>query len=100
MGCRSRDDRSSLLRVVAVWNEQEHQLVAHPDPRRRLPGRGAWLHPTPECLELAVRRRAFARALRVKAPLDTSRVRAHVLEEQQAVVGGSQEPSEHATESG
>jgi len=36
---------------------------------RRLPGRGAHLHPTRECLELAERRRAFPRALRVSGPL-------------------------------
>jgi len=27
-------------------------------------GRGAWLHRSPECLELAKRRKAFGRALR------------------------------------
>lgn len=31
---------------------------------RSRPGRGAWLHPDPDCLAEAVRRRAFARALR------------------------------------
>ncbi len=36
------------------------QLV--PDPRKILPGRGAWVHP--ECLETAIGRRAFDRALR------------------------------------
>jgi len=46
-----------------------------PDPRRRLPGRGAWLHPDPGCLDTAERRRAFGRALRVSEHLDTSRVR-------------------------
>jgi hypothetical protein len=30
------------------------------------------LHPTPECLDLAVRRKAFGRALRVRAFLDVS----------------------------
>jgi predicted RNA-binding protein YlxR (DUF448 family) len=34
------------------------------DRERRLPGRGAWLHPLRECLEEAQRRRAFQRALR------------------------------------
>ena len=34
------------------------------DHRKNLPGRGAWLHPTPECLSAAVRRRAFGPALR------------------------------------
>lgn len=28
------------------------------------PGRGAWLHPDPDCLALAIRRKAFGRALR------------------------------------
>jgi hypothetical protein len=47
-------------------------FVAEPDLRLRLPGRGAWLHPTPDCLDLALRRRALPRALRLQAPLDTT----------------------------
>ncbi|EGD22203.1 hypothetical protein HMPREF0724_14119 [Prescottella equi ATCC 33707] len=43
-----------------------------PDPRRRLPGRGAWLHRDPKCLSEAGRRRAFGRALRVSGSLDSS----------------------------
>ena len=35
-----------------------------PDPSGTAPGRGAHLHPTAECLALAERKRAFARALR------------------------------------
>ncbi|SJN32167.1 COG2740: Predicted nucleic-acid-binding protein implicated in transcription termination [Microbacterium esteraromaticum] len=42
---------------------QNNNLVL--DERAVLPGRGAWLHPTPECFDAAMRRRAFARALRV-----------------------------------
>lgn len=64
VGCRARAEARELLRVVAV----DGALV--PDPRRRLPGRGAWLHPDPDCLRLAERRRAFPRALRVPGPLD------------------------------
>ena len=45
------------------------------DERKVLPGRGAWVHPTTACLELAVRRRAVPRALRVTAPIDLSEVR-------------------------
>ncbi len=45
------------------------------DERKCLPGRGAWVHPTATCLDLAVRRRAVPRALRVTAPLDLSEVR-------------------------
>jgi predicted RNA-binding protein YlxR (DUF448 family) len=47
-----------------------------PDPRRRHPGRGAWLHPDLGCLRLAERRRAFPRALRSPGELDTAAVHA------------------------
>ena len=43
-----------------------------------MPGRGAWLHPTPECFELAVRRKAFGRALRLQAAVDLQAVAHHV----------------------
>jgi len=36
-----------------------------------MPGRGAWVHETYECVDAAIRRRAFVRALRVTGPLDT-----------------------------
>ncbi|GAC1332738.1 MAG: hypothetical protein NVSMB13_21470 [Mycobacteriales bacterium] len=49
------------------------------DVRRRLPGRGAHLHPDPRCLEQAERRRALPRALRrtpgSATPLDTAGLR-------------------------
>jgi predicted RNA-binding protein YlxR (DUF448 family) len=45
---------------VALHNDE---LVF--DERGVLPGRGAWLHPASECLDAALRRRAFARALRI-----------------------------------
>jgi len=61
-----------LLRVVVVDG------VLTPDPRRRLPGRGAWLHLASECLDRAERRSAFPRALRVPGPLDPAPVRAHI----------------------
>jgi uncharacterized protein len=68
IGCRSRAPRSSLLRVVL----QDSQVVA--DASAVLPGRGAWVHPTLECYQLAVRRRAFGRALRIRGEVDTSNV--------------------------
>ncbi|WP_369407278.1 YlxR family protein [Janibacter corallicola] len=52
-----------MLRIVAVTDAGGTTTV-HPDPRRRVPGRGAWLHPDTACLDLAVRRRAFSRAFR------------------------------------
>ncbi|HIW91175.1 MAG TPA: YlxR family protein [Candidatus Corynebacterium avicola] len=45
-----------------------------PDPRRRLPGRGAWITATRKAYETAVQRRAFARALNVPAETDTTEV--------------------------
>jgi predicted RNA-binding protein YlxR (DUF448 family) len=63
VGCRIRAAKSDLLRVVAVDGE----IVA--DPAARSPGRGAYLHPSPDCLEQARRRRAFPRALRVTGTL-------------------------------
>ena len=68
IGCRVRSAKSDLLRVVAAGTA----LV--PDPRGRLPGRGAHLHPTPDCLALAERRRAFGRALRLSGPVDVTPV--------------------------
>jgi predicted RNA-binding protein YlxR (DUF448 family) len=69
VGCRVRTSAADLLRVVAV----EGRCV--PDLRRKLPGRGAHLHPDSECLRLAERRRAFPRALRLTGPLDTTALR-------------------------
>ena len=65
IGCRGRDSRSTLLRIVAVTDDRGHTTAA-PDPRKRLPGRGAWLHPDIACLDLAVRRRALSRAFRCR----------------------------------
>jgi hypothetical protein len=70
------------VRVVVV----EGVLV--PDPRARIAGRGAWLHPDPACLDLAVRRRALTRALRAEVSPDVSAVRAE-LERRQSEPGSA-----------
>lgn len=81
VGCRSRADKSDLLRVVAVrcgaGSERTSERIwcVVPDPRGRMPGRGAYLHSDPGCLSIAERRRAFQRALRLPGPLDTSALR-------------------------
>ena len=75
LGCRSRDDRSALLRVVA----RDGRVV--PDQSASLPGRGAWVHPTAACVEAAVKRRAFGRALRHEHPLVADDVIATVVAE-------------------
>jgi uncharacterized protein len=90
VGCRNRAPASELLRVVAVEHNTIHDVSVPtgratgkavmsvvpnhrvvPDPNHRLPGRGAHVHPDPTCLALAVRRRAFGRALRVSGVPDT-----------------------------
>jgi len=73
LGCRSRDDRSALLRVVA----RDGRVV--PDQSASLPGRGAWVHPRLTCVEAAVKRRAFGRALRSEKPLVVDDVLAAVV---------------------
>ena len=75
VGCRKRELAVELLRVVAVDGNGEHAVTV--DPARKLPGRGAWLHPDPQCLDAAIRRRAFARALRITGSLDVTAVLEH-----------------------
>jgi uncharacterized protein len=69
-----------LLRVTA-GSDADGRPVAVPDPTATRPGRGAHLHPTTACYDLAVRRRAFGRALRVILPktgLDSAPVAAYL----------------------
>jgi len=82
VGCRATGPRSALLRVIAAHDDT---LVV--DVGRRMPGRGAWLHPDPDCLEKAERRRAFGRALRLAGQPDASAVHRHLEQREQDVVG-------------
>jgi len=61
IGCRKKGPQTELLRLVAGGSGSSAVLV---DERRRMAGRGAWLHPSESCLALALKRRAFGRALR------------------------------------
>ena len=65
VGCKKRDAKANLVKVVAVNGE----LIF--DPAKSIPGRGAWIHPRVHCLELAQRRRAFGRAFRTTASVIT-----------------------------
>jgi uncharacterized protein len=81
IGCRQRVHDSDLLRVVVGAGGAGPAVVrVVPDPRRRTSGRGAWVHPDLACVDLAIRRRAFGRALRVAAPIDPAPVREYVTE--------------------
>jgi predicted RNA-binding protein YlxR (DUF448 family) len=92
IGCRARAAKRELLRVVARTDasDQDGSWYVVPDPSGTAPGRGAHLHPTPECLALAERRRAFARALRHDAggpgrrwALSLERLREHLAQTDQ-----------------
>ncbi|MEU6863080.1 YlxR family protein [Streptomyces sp. NPDC046876] len=78
VGCRERAAKSELLRIVAIGDE------CVPDPRGTLPGRGAYVHPAAVCLDKAVRRRAFPRALRSAGALDTAGLAAAVADRAEA----------------
>jgi predicted RNA-binding protein YlxR (DUF448 family) len=103
IGCRQRAVAAELLRVVVAPDaigKAESGPAGHgvrgpfalpvvPDPRHRIPGRGAWLHRDLGCVELAERRQAFGRAFRVPGPVDPTPVREYV-----AQLYGT-EPAEH-----
>ena len=72
VGCRERAAKNDLLRIVVIED------ACAPDPRGTLPGRGAYVHPALVCLDQAVRRRAFTRALRAPGALDTKALRRYV----------------------
>jgi predicted RNA-binding protein YlxR (DUF448 family) len=70
-----------MLRVVAMRADVESGAATvrlAPDPGRRAPGRGAWLHIDQVCMSAALRRRAFARALRLAATVDSALVEQYV----------------------
>ena len=88
IGCRERTTKRELLRMVAGTDaegqdgSQSGSWFVVPDPGGTASGRGAHLHPTSECLALAERKRAFARALRhdaaVRGALSLERLREHL----------------------
>ncbi|WP_084540960.1 YlxR family protein [Nocardioides alkalitolerans] len=77
VGCRARATKSELLRVTA-GRDAAGQPAVVPDPASTASGRGAHVHPTRECVDLAVRRKAFSRALRAGTGLPTGLVSAYV----------------------
>ena len=73
VGCRNRELAVELLRVVAASTGNGKTAVIV-DAAGTLPGRGAWLHPAPQCAHEAIRRRAFTKALRITGSPDTTAV--------------------------
>ncbi len=66
-----------MVRVVARPKQADRsgEWLAWLDSDRRHPGRGAYLHLSLNCLDLAERRRALPRALRLTGSLDVSELR-------------------------
>ncbi len=60
VGCGRRVSRADLLRVRRAPDGS-----ASVDPTGDRPGRGAWVHPDPGCLDRARSRRALTRSLRL-----------------------------------
>jgi predicted RNA-binding protein YlxR (DUF448 family) len=58
VGCRKRATKAELLRVART------PAGVRVDPHGSAPGRGAYVHPDPECVATALRKGAFAGALR------------------------------------
>jgi predicted RNA-binding protein YlxR (DUF448 family) len=73
VGCRQRADRTDLLRVIAGSEELIFDALANK------PGRGAWIHPSSDCLQKASERGAFARALRLKTGLTLTQEQAETM---------------------
>ena len=76
MGCRAHRLQDELIRIARA---DGGQLAVG----RAVPGRGAWLCATSlgSCLDLAVRRKAFGRALRGDLATDaTERLRGYLAE--------------------
>lgn len=89
IGCRTRCEKPALLRVVGAGT----RVV--PDPTAVLTGRGAYLHRRLGCFDLAVRRRAFGRALRLSGELDLDEVRAALEQEVAAAESPEGAQDEH-----
>lgn len=58
--CRNRHEKSQLIRVVKYNSEVKL------DHDKKLPGRGAYICKSKDCIEAAQKRRAFERALSCK----------------------------------
>jgi uncharacterized protein len=59
-GCRKRENKTDLVRIVA------RDGIGVVDPAQIEPGRGVYLHPSPDCLDQALKRRSIGRSLRAE----------------------------------
>lgn len=62
VGCRTRAPQSELVRLARVGQDVQISRTA--------PGRGAWVHPSADCLAGALRKGTLTRALRAQVVVD------------------------------
>lgn len=63
IACRTSGDKKSLIRIVRTTTGD---VVV--DPTGKMPGRGAYLCRTAECLRRAIKEKRLPRALRTEVP--------------------------------
>ena len=70
VACRMREPQDRLIRVVV----RENQVVL--DSSGTSPGRGAYLHPVPDCVGTAVLRKMLPKALKARSDVGVTAVQA------------------------
>ncbi|MFC0676146.1 YlxR family protein [Brachybacterium hainanense] len=76
VGCRQVALRAQLLRLVREDPLPGAVPRVRVDPSGSAPGRGAWIHPEAQCLDLAIARGGFARSFR--SAVDTGHLEGHL----------------------
>ena len=64
IGCRSKEPQSAFVRIART--SEATLAVEVSGARRRLPGRGAYVHPRTQCVERVERRGVLSRAFRAR----------------------------------
>lgn len=70
VGCRTRDERRNLLRIVSVQPASDEAGTPRylPDTAGTMPGRGAWIHPSEACVAALEKKNGLARAFKRAVP--------------------------------
>ena len=78
LGCREKKGKRELIRVV-----RSPQGEISLDEKGKLPGRGAYICPHPDCLRKVVKSRALQRQLKAEVPQEMLAALERQLEEAQ-----------------
>ncbi|WGH87039.1 YlxR family protein [Auritidibacter ignavus] len=71
IGCRAQQETPNLVRCACDMTADTRSVVV--DWQRKLPGRGAWIHPNTQCVRRAVKSGAFHRAFRTRVNAESLR---------------------------